>query len=213
MHRQLVGKEPKFFQRGRLLTFDAHDLVANGKVLNIRRGRQVSDGQRVGRHTADHDQSGKYNDRQREIEQGTGRNRGRARPKRGRMHRGACLGRRHIRAATDRCGIAIAQKLDIAPKRNRRDLPARAMFVGSRPKHGPETDREHFGFDTCPASDDIMAIFMNKNDDQKRHKKCSQSEQHPAKRRDQRQKVHSVSAFLLAAFDLLLRHLSCHVVH
>jgi hypothetical protein len=113
----------------------------------------------------------KDEDRQDEVENRPGGDRGRARPERRAVH--GAPARRSMPMPWPRVlargRIGIAKELDVAAEGKCGDLPARAAPVGARKQHRAEADAEHLGMDPRPAADDVMAVFMHRDDDRQRH--------------------------------------------
>ncbi len=74
----------------------------------------------------------------------------------------SCVERRGIGAAG---AVGVAEELDVAAERQRRDLPERAAPVAARPEHRPEADREHLRADAAPARDDVVAVLVHEDHD------------------------------------------------
>jgi len=62
-------------------------------------------------------------------------------------------------------GTGISLEADKSAKRQRCKLPPRSMPVHTRKEHGAKSHREDLRMDTAPTSDDVMAIFMHRDDD------------------------------------------------
>ena len=94
----------------------------------------------------------------------------------GRFHRGHILARGRIR---------IAREFHVAAKGQRRDLPLGAAFVVAAINHRAKPKREDIGMDPGPASDDIMTVFMDRDDHRQGNYKSQKRPDQPAKLRDQ----------------------------
>jgi len=97
-----------------------------------------------------------------------------------------------------RCSIRIPGKLYVSTKGQRRDLPACAAFIDATIQHRPEPEREDVGMDTRPATNDIMAVFMDRDDNRQGNNKGQKRPDQPAKLRNQCENIqNSTLPFLL----------------
>jgi len=77
------------------------------------------------------------------------------------------LGRRHcIEPLTgSRCGIGVAEHLDVASQRQRADLPAGTVAVEPAHQFGAEAKREGLDLYAADARRDVMAKLVHKDED------------------------------------------------
>ncbi len=136
------------------------------------------------------------------LNAGPGEDGSRPRPEGRAVHRVAPLFRRqlgqHFGVGLVGSRALVAQELDVAAEGQRRDLPARAVLVDARRQHRAEAEREHLGLDARPAADDVVAVFVNRDDDGKRDDEGHQREGQVSENRDQG--VHAC-AFSLSALQ------------
>ena len=87
------------------------------------------------------------------------------------MHRGAPVARTHrfdCIAILARSRVRVTHEPHVAAQWKCRDLPACAAFVETRPKYRAEPQAENLGVNASPTANNIVAVFMHRDDDQKR---------------------------------------------
>jgi hypothetical protein len=144
----------------------------------------------VGRSVGDalpHDEAGEDDDRQKEVEERPGEH-GQHPPADGGAVEGVArssgahlLERLGVGAAR---GVAVAEELDVAAERQRRDLPERAAPVAARPDHRAEADGEHLRADAAPARDDVVAVFVDEDHDAEHDDEGQDGGEEPAEEGD-----------------------------
>ena len=169
----LVGNDKQIGQISHGIALDRQDQIAFLQRNNL--GGQIArlaDQRLIDRLPHEKAEGRKDEDRQDKIEHRASRHGGRARPKRRPMHRAAALlhlERIHRGPVLARGRIAIAQKLYETAKGQCCNLPARAMFIGAAEQNRAKSDGKHLGMNARPAPDDIMTIFMDRDDDRQGH--------------------------------------------
>ena len=114
------------------------------------------------------EQAGEDHDRQQEIGDRTGRHDRRARSDLLVMETARALFRGHVgeRFGRRRRGLAlVAEELDIAAERDRRNLPAGAVAVVETGEFRSEAERERQHLHAGPARNQEVAELMEENDD------------------------------------------------
>ena len=158
-----------------------------------RQRRNSADHRALGRDPGPQDQAPIDHEGKNEVKDRPRRHRGRARPKRRTVHGVALFVRRK---PGDGCGILargrirIALELNITAQRNGRDLPACAATVDAVEEHRAKAKAEHFGMDPAPAAHDVMAVFVDKDDDADGQNEKGQRPKKAARAEHRRQNVH-----------------------
>src|ERR1700730_2530545 len=159
-----------------LAVIDRRDDIAD---LKARRSRSTArldliDARRRARLAEEREQAGEDHDRQNEVG-----NRARGHDRRARsdllvVETALALFLGHVgeRVRRRRRGLGlVAEELDIAAERNRRNLPARAMAVVETDQFRTETKRERQHFHARPAGDQEVTEFMEENHDRQHEQK------------------------------------------
>ena len=97
-------------------------------------------------------------------------------------------------------GVVVAEKLDVAAKRNGRHLPARAVPVVEAKQLRAEANGKRHDTDAIPAGNQKMAKLVEEDHDgQHKQKRYDVAEDAPAERAQARQKIKAHDAAVPAA--------------
>src|SRR3984957_5691057 len=146
--------------------YDVADLKADSRCSAPR--LHFVDARRGARLAKEREQSGEDHDRQKEIGDRTGGHDGSARsnPLVVETARALFLGHVGERFGRRGRGLAfVAEELDIATERDRRNLPARTVTVVETGEFGTKTERESQNLYAGPAGNQEVTKFMEENDD------------------------------------------------